>query len=199
MKLGRLYTLLIFWCLFLIAPGTLIRLGLFGTVGMNTQIPGGVALLWVLGYLVQFAIFLWIMNLVGGQRVLWWFVASLLPWIADWTMPLSWWYGLLCLSVAIGVSAWIAGSVQRRESLRQHGVRAVGVVLEVLKPWMNVVINNVYIKRKLRIRIEREDGVPPYEGILKGLFMIGNIPSPGDKFNLRVDPAKPQRFENEPT
>ena len=68
-------------------------------------------------------------------------------------------------------------------------------MLEVLKPWMNVVINNVYIRRRLRLRIQRQDGSPAYEGILKGLFMLGEIPSVGDRLALRVDPANPQHFD----
>src|SRR5579864_5269957 len=81
------------------------------------------------------------------------------------------------------------------ESLLQQGIRATGVVLAVLQPRMNVVINNVYIRRQVRLRIEREDGAPAYEGMLKGLFMLGEIPSVGDKIPLLVDRTKPQRFE----
>jgi hypothetical protein len=60
---------------------------------------------------------------------------------------------------------------------------------------MNVVINNVYIRRRLRLRIQRQDGSPAYEGILKGLFMLGEIPSVGDRLALRIDPANPQHFD----
>jgi putative oligomerization/nucleic acid binding protein len=60
---------------------------------------------------------------------------------------------------------------------------------------MNVVINNVYIRRRLRLRIQRQDGSPAYEGIFKGLFMLGEIPSVGDRLSLRVDPANPQHFD----
>ena len=171
------------------------ELGAFGPIDMNTNIPGSLALSWVLGYLAQFAIFMWIMNIVGKQKVLWWFVASLLPWAIDWTVPVSPLFALLWFSVTIAIAAWIALVAQRAQSLKQHGIRATGTVLEVLKPWMNMVINNVYIKRKVRLRIEREDGVPPYEGILNGLFMLGEIPSPGDRMPLLVDPANPQHFE----
>jgi Short C-terminal domain len=191
----RLYTLLVVWCAFLMAPAVLVEMGLFGHVDMNTNIPGGLALLWIVGYLAQFAVFMWIMNIVGKQKVLWWFVASLLPWGVDWTQPVSPWFFLLGFVVTIAVAAWIALAAQRDSTLSQHGIRATGVVLEVLKPWMNVVINNVYIRRKIRLRIEREDGAPAYEGILHGLFMLGEIPSVGDRIPLRIDPAKPQRFE----
>ncbi len=179
------------------APGVLVELGVFGRIDINTNLPGSLAGLWVGGYLAQFALFLWIMNIVPKQKMIWWFVASLLPWIVDWTQPVSPWFLLLGFAVTIAVAVWIAMAARQDNTLSQQGIRATGVVLEVLKPWMkmNVVINNVYIKRKVRLRIEREDGVPAYEGILNGLFMLGEIPSIGDRIPLRVDPAKPQRFE----
>jgi hypothetical protein len=172
-----------------------VALGLFGRIDMNTTIPGAGILLWILGYLAQLAVFMWIMNIVKEQKVLWWLLASLLPWAIDWTLPVSPWFALLWLPVTLALVSWIAVAAQRADSLQRHGLRATGVVLEVLKPMMNMVINNVYIKRKVRVRIERQDGTPPYEGILKGLFMLGEIPSPGDRIPLRVDPANLQRFE----
>jgi len=69
------------------------------------------------------------------------------------------------------------------------------VVLEVEKPLMNVVINNVYIRRTLRLRIERADGVAPYEAKFKGTFMLGEIPGVGSAVPLRVDPNNPRHFE----
>jgi hypothetical protein len=195
MNLRRLYILLVVWCVLLVAPGVLGTAGVFGHAAMNSDLSGTMIGLWLVGYLAQFAIFMWMMNIMPEQKVLWWFGASLLPWAVDWTLPVSPWYILLWLPILIALAYWIAAVAQRAESLQQHGVRAAGVVLEVLKPFMNVVINNVYIRRKVRLRIEREDGVPAYEGILKGLFMLGEIPSVGDRIPLLVDPAKPQRFE----
>jgi hypothetical protein len=119
----------------------------------------------------------------------------MLPWAVDWSVPTSPWFLLPCAAVAIATAFWMAQSTQRAQSLQQRGVRATGTVLEVLKPWMNVVINNVYIQRRLRLRIQRDDGTPTYEGILKGLFMLGEIPSVGDHLALRVDPANPQHFD----
>ena len=119
----------------------------------------------------------------------------MLPWAVDWTVPSSPWFLLLWAAVAIATAFWIGQFTQRAQSLQQRGIRATGTVLEVLKPWMNVVINNVYIQRRLRLRIQRQDGSPAYEGILKGLFMLGEIPSVGDRLTLRVDPANPQHFD----
>ncbi|HEY6251879.1 MAG TPA: SHOCT domain-containing protein [Candidatus Angelobacter sp.] len=177
------------------APGLLVELGAFGRIDMNSAIPGTLALLWVVGYLLQFAVFMWIMNIVAEQKVLWWFVASLLPWAVDWTLPVSPLFFLLWFPITLAVAGWIVLVARRAESFQEHGIRATGVVLEVLKPWMNVVINNVYIKRKVRLRIEREDRTPAYEGVLNGLFMLGEIPSAGDRLPLLVDPTNPQRFE----
>jgi hypothetical protein len=195
MNLRRLYILLAVWCVLVIAPGALMEAGVFGRIDMNSDIPGMMIVPWLVGYLAQFAIFMWMMNMVGEQKILWWFAASLLPWAADWTIPVSPFYILLWVPTLIAIAYWIGAAAQRAESLQRQGIRATGVVLEVLKPWMNVVINNVYIRRKVRLRIEREDGVPAYEGMLKGLFMLGEIPSPGDRLALLVDPAKPQRFD----
>jgi hypothetical protein len=195
MNTRRLYALLVLWFCFLIAPAALTELGLFGRVDTHTNVSGGLAGLWIVGYLAQFAIFMWIMNIVPKQKILWWFVASLLPWGIDWASPVSPLFFLAGLLLASGMAWWIAVTARREESLQEHGIRATGTVLEVLKPWMNVVINNVYIKRKVRVRIERQDGAPAYEGVLNGLFMLGEIPSPGDRIPLLIDPANPQRFE----
>jgi hypothetical protein len=184
----KLYSVLTLWCVLLLAPGLYEA---FGTVTLN----GTLAAVWIVGYLAQFGVFMWIMNLVGDQKVLWWFIASMLPWVVDWSVPTSPWFLLLCAAVAIAVAVWIGQFTLRARSLQQRGIRATGVVLEVLKPWMNVVINNVYIRRRLRLRIQRQDGSPAYEGILKGLFMLGEIPSVGDRLTLRVDPANPQHFD----
>lgn len=195
MNMSRLKILLVVWCVLMMAPALIIELGVFGRIDMNTNLTGGVIGLWIVGYLAQFGIFMWLMNIVKEQRILWWFPASLLPWIIDWTVPVSPLFILLWLPITIAMAFWIYQVDQRAESLQQHGIHATGTVLEVLKPFMNVVVNNVYIKRKVRLRIEREDGVPAYEGILNGLFMLGEIPSNGDRIHLLVDPANPQRFD----
>jgi hypothetical protein len=59
---------------------------------------------------------------------------------------------------------------------------------------MNVVINNIYVRRTLRVRVVREDGVPPYETRYRGLFEMGTVPDAGDTFAVVVDPGRPQRI-----
>lgn len=195
----RLYTLLVVWVVLLTGPATLVVLGAFGSVDAHRNISGSLALCWILGYLAQFGVFMWIMTIVDNQEVLWrtvlwWFAASLLPWALDWTptssLLLPAWY-----MVAIGLACWIALAARRSQSFKERAIPATGVVLEVLKPMMNVVINNVYIKRKVRLRIERADGAPAYEAIWNGLFMLGEIPSPGDRIPVIIDPKNPQRVD----
>jgi hypothetical protein len=198
MNMRRLYTLVVVWFFLLTGPAMLVMLGVFGHFDTHTNLSGGLIAAWLLGYLAQFGVFMWIMSTIDQQSVLWrtlvwWFSASLLPWALDWTpaSPLF----VLWYAIAVGLACWIPLAARSDQSFEQHGIRATGVVLEVLKPSMNVVINNVYIKRKVRLRIEREDGVPAYEGVLNGLFMLGEIPSPGDRIPLLVDPKQPQRVE----
>ncbi|HYL98524.1 MAG TPA: SHOCT domain-containing protein [Blastocatellia bacterium] len=202
----RLYAVLAAWCFLLVLPGLLSVLGVFGPVNYPYNVTGPLIASWVVGYLAQFGLFMWIMkiaakqaNLSVGLQMLLWFMASLLPWAVDWSVPTSPLFGLLWLPLLVGAAALIARSIGQEQSLREHGIRALGVVLEVLEPGMNVVVNGVYIKRKVRFRVEREDGVPPYEAILDELFMLGEIPSAGDSFPLLVDPAKPKRIEFDKT
>ena len=184
----KIYSVLTLWCLLLLAPGVCEALG-------NVTLNGTLATIWVVGYLAQFFVFMWVLNLVPEQKVLWWFVASMLPWFVDWTVPSSRWLLLPWTAITIAVAVWIGRFAQGAKTLQEHGIRATGTVLEVFKPWMNVVVNNVYIRRRLRLSIQRQDGSPAYEGILKGLFMLGEIPSVGDRLSLRVDPANPQHFD----
>src|SRR5215467_4677351 len=144
MKMRRLNILLVLWVILLTGPATLVLLGGFGHVDAHKSISGGLSLAWILGYLAQLGIFMWIMSMIDQsvlwRTLVWWFSACLLPWALDWTpaSPLL----LLWYTVAIALAFWIALVARGAQSFEQHAVRATGTVLEVLKPWMNVVINN---------------------------------------------------------
>jgi Short C-terminal domain len=131
----------------------------------------------------------------GAGGFLGWVIASLVPWSANWAAPLAPWWLIACAAVVVGYSWWFYRSLARSRSLQRNGIHARGVVLKVEKPLMNVVVNNVYIRRTLRLRVERADGVAPYEAKFKGLFMLGEIPDVGSVLQLRVDPADPRHFE----
>jgi len=112
MKMRRLYTLLVVWVLLVTGPANLVALGMFGSVDMHKSVSGGLATAWILGYLLQFGFFMWIMKVVENQDVLWrtlvwWFSGSLLPWALDWT-PLSSPLFPVWYAVAIAIACWIA-------------------------------------------------------------------------------------------
>ena len=175
MRKGRLSLLLFLWCLLVVAPGVLTLVGVFGPFETPRQSSQALAALWVGGYLSQFAVFLWISKVTKNQNFFTWFAASLLPWGFDWILPVHPLYGIPLFAILIGTAYWIAAKAARKAALVENGVRATGVVLEVFKPWMNVIVNKVYIRRKMRLRIERRDGATPYEALFRGLFMLGWI------------------------
>jgi hypothetical protein len=200
----KLHALLAAWCVLAILPGLAVMAGVFGELHIrwhgaridNDSIPLGAIFAWIAGYLVQFGVFMWAMRVSRKPKILAFLVASTVPFLNDWA-PLagSTWNAVPFQLVTVGTALWIATAARRSDELARDGVPARGIVLAVIEPAMNVVINNVYLKRKLRLRIERDDDAPPYEGLLDGTFMIGNIPSVGDAIRLRVDPKRPQRFE----
>jgi hypothetical protein len=197
----KFYPLLATWTILAVAPALLVTFGVFSApVHADTALTGGAAGAWVAGWLLQFAAFFWLMSLAAKQNFLWWFIASGATWVADWTIGTSPVLVVVWPAVFIATAVWIGLSQSSYESLEERGIRANGVVLQVFNPLMNVVINGVYIKRKLRLRIERSDGVAAYEANYNGLFMLGEIPSVGDAIPLLVDPANPQHFQyNEKT
>jgi hypothetical protein len=193
-NLPRLYALLVLWLVVLLAPGVLEILGTFGHFDINTDIVGPIIGMWVVGYLVQFFIFLLLSRIVD-PGILAWFAASSLPWAIDWTTPVSPLFLVLWAGIAVAFAMWIASHARRDEALREHGVHVAATVLKVYQPFMNVIVNGAYIKRKLQLRIDGVKGSAPYEADMSSLFMFGDVPSVGDKIPLLVDPQDPQRFE----
>jgi hypothetical protein len=182
------------WVVAVVVPG-LVAASVWDIDTDSTNL-GGPFGVWIVAYLVQLGLFMTASRRTKKNNVLAWIVASLLPWVSDWATVPARWAAVPCAAVAILVAWRMYRSTASTEHVAQSGVPATGTVLEVIKPkLMNVVINNVYIVRKLRLRIERVDGVAPYEAVLKGTFMLGEIPDVGDTMSLRVDPHDPKHFE----
>jgi hypothetical protein len=193
MNKQRLQLLLAAWVVLVIFPGVMAVVQ--GTTA-DSDVTAKIFFWWIGGYLAQFFLFMVIMRMVNKNTdFLLWLVASLLPWAVDWTLPVSWLFLAPWVLVAAGTAWWILTSADRDEDLRTNGVPAVATVLKVIEPrFFNMVINGVYIKRKLRLQIVRNDGTPPYEVVFHGTFMLGEIPSEGSQMNVRVDPKNPHRF-----
>jgi hypothetical protein len=181
------------WCVLVIAPAA-VATSLF-KISIDAAISGEVIGVWAAGYLLQFAVFFVIGRKSPHDPTLGWFLASIMPFAADWSAPASWWALVICAAIVIGYATWLTRSVYVFDRLIRDGVRAKGVVIEVKRPLFNTVINNAYIRRTLRLRIERPDGAAPYEAIIKGTFMFGEIPAPGARLPVMIDPLRPQHIE----
>jgi hypothetical protein len=188
----RFVLLLGAWWLAIAVPG-IITAAVLGSLWDSSG--NWIVAVWIAGYLLQ----LWLFTVLsrgvrGSTHSSWMFVVSLLPWVVDW-LPLA---GALLVIPAVALAmlfgVWMWRTATRSAGLLGHGIRATGTVVEVVRPFMNVVINRVYIRRTLRLRIEREDGVAPYEAKFRSTFMLGEIPDVGDTLNLRIDPDRPQHF-----
>ena len=186
--------LLASWAVFAVVPGVVAQLVF--TIDLNSTDLGGAFGIWILGYLIQLGFFMAAARKFTGNNVLGWIVASLLPWATDFAVPATLWAVVPCAAVAVA-NFWLCyRGVSRHSKLDSEGIEAIGTVLEVIKPkLMNVVINDVYIKRKLRLRVERADGAAAYEAVYDGTFMLGDIPAVGARLSLRVDPHRPDRFD----
>jgi hypothetical protein len=191
----NLQILLIGWFAACMLPAVLGVAGALGDItGDDASGASGAA--WLIGWLVQFGIYFFLARMADANaRFSWWLVVSVLPWLIDTATSSSAWLIFPGALVAAAFAGWVWTATAGAADLQEHGLPARGEVLQVIEPrFFNEVINGVYIKRKLRLRIERADGTPPYEAVYKGLFMLGEVPSEGSSFRLRVDPAKPTRF-----
>ncbi|MBJ7341023.1 SHOCT domain-containing protein [Mycolicibacterium sp.] len=186
--------LLTAWCVTLVAPAWIVYFAFRG-IDQDTPIIGPIIAIWIVGYLIQFGIFMAVARKSSGNSILGWLLASTMPFVADWTVPVAPWSPAAVLVVVGAYAVWFHSRLARSDDLQHNGIPATGTVLDVKKPIMNMIINSVYIRRTMTLRIERADGTPPYEAKYSGTFMLGEIPGPGAVFSLRVDPKNPMHFE----
>jgi hypothetical protein len=156
---------------------------------------GRLLAVWLIGYVAQFIAFLMISRRSPRPVLLGWFISSMVPWAADWTAPLSLWWLVLWTAVVLGYAGWLASGVSQVDRLRRDGVRGTGVVLEVIRPMFNVVVNKDAGRRVLRMTVERPDGTEPYETQVTGTFILGEVPDPDDRVAIRINPDEPHHIE----
>jgi hypothetical protein len=113
-KLRTVGLLLALWCVLAIAPAVVLTF----VMDVDTDDPAGsVVLTWVVGYLLQFGVFMVLaMKTQRGDKFLGWLIASLVPWAADWSAPVSPWWLLPCAALVVGYSWWVYRSVARGRS-----------------------------------------------------------------------------------
>jgi hypothetical protein len=182
------------WCLLVVLPAWIVYVTFRG-VDADTPVIGPAIAIWVVGYLLQLGVFMAATRKASTNAIAGWFLASTMPFVADWTVPVAPWSPIAIAAVVGAYAAWLYSGLSRSDDLQHNGIPATGTVLEVKKPLMNVVINSVYIRRSVVLRIQPSGGGPTYDATYSGTFMLGEIPGPGDVFNLRVDPKNPMHFE----
>ncbi|BDX31445.1 hypothetical protein TUM20985_19920 [Mycobacterium antarcticum] len=186
--------LLTAWCVLLVAPAWVVYFA-FRDADPDTSIIGPAIAIWIVGYVLQLGVFIVATRKASRNGIGGWFLASTMPFVADWSVPVAPWSPAAVLIVVGAYAMWFYSRIERSEALLHNGIPAAGTVLEVKTPLMNTVINDVYIRRTMTLHIERSDGAPPYEADYSGTFMLGEIPVPGAVFELRVDPRDPMHFE----
>ncbi len=187
------------WWILVVAPGVLTITGVFGKVAEETELGGWVFGAWIVFYLAQLA---WVMVVVpkaaGHTRMGWIFIASLLPWAVSWAPAYGWGWGLLWVGIAGAITSAMIILALRAFTLETQGRQVTATVVKVLPNRMNVVINNVYVRRRVLLEIPGVGG-QPYQAVLPMLCEIGTTPDNGDAFRLRVDPKNPKHFPLEPS
>lgn len=178
------------WCVLAIVPA-LIAAHLLHS---GSQAIGRLAGVWVVGYILQFLAFVIVGRRspvgTGSGRIL----AALMPWFADWAALLSPWLVVPFAAIVIGYSGWLSRSVYQVDTLRRDGIWGSGVVLQVIRPTLNVVMKNDRTRRTVRVRVE-DLAVPAYEAQFDATFTVGAIPEPGDVVAVRVNPARVEQVE----
>lgn len=149
---------------------------------------------WGLGFFAALGLFITIARMTETTELWPWLVASVLPWVVNLTVPDNPMY-IPVLIVAAGVfAAWIYLRSSATDRLLHEGVEGTGTVIEVIEPKaINAQVNNGYVRRSVRLTVERPDKKKTYEAVVRDLFKVGELPVPGDKIPLRIDPEDAKR------
>ena len=181
----RLLKLLIGWGAAVLLPGIVI---------INPPVMLAYVV-WGIGFFVALALFVVIAKMTQTTDLWPWLVASVVPWVVNLSAPNNPMY-IPVLVVAVGVfAAWIYLRSSATDRLLPDGVEGTGTVIEVSEPQaINAVVNNGYVRRSVRLTVERPDKTQTYEAVLRDLFKVEELPKPGDKIPLRVDPEDAKRI-----
>jgi hypothetical protein len=149
---------------------------------------------WGLGFFAALALFVVVAKLTQTTDMWPWLVASVVPWVVNLSVPDNPIY-IPVFVVGVGVfAAWIFLRSSATDRLLHEGVDGTGTVIEVIEPKaINAVVNNGYVRRSVRLTVERADKTKTYEAVLRDLFKVEELPSPGDKIPLRIDPEDAKR------
>jgi hypothetical protein len=149
---------------------------------------------WGIGFVAALALFITIAKITDTTDLWPWLVASTLPWAVNVTVP-NIPISIPVFVLAVGLFAgWIFRQASTSDRLQHVGVPGTGTVIALIEPrFTGAAVNNGYVRRSVRLRVERPDKVKTYEAVLRDLFRVEELPAPGDKIALRIDPADATR------
>ena len=149
---------------------------------------------WGFGFVASLALFIRIARITDTTDLWPWLVASILPWAVNVTVP------DLPISIPVFVLAaglfagWIFRQASASDRLQHAGVPGTGTVIELIEPkFTGAAVNNGYVRRSVRLTVERPDKTKTYQAVLRDLFKVEELPAPGDKIALRIDPQDATR------
>lgn len=187
----RLLNLLGSWAGAVLLPG-IFAIPWAGRGNEEFQIPA--YLLWGLGFLIQLLLFVAIAKITGTTQMWPWLVASVLPWVINLTIPDNPIYVPVFVVAVAVFAAWIFLRASATDRLLHEGVAGTGTVIEVIEPKaINAVVNNGYVRRSVHLTVQRADKTKTYEAVLRDLFKVEDLPKPGDRIPLRIDPEDAKR------
>ena len=181
------------WLVLIIAPA-LVAARLLAGAGDNAHM-GWVLGVWVGGYVAQLVVFLAMSRRSPRPAGLGWLLASTVPWAADWAAPAAMWGLAGCAAIVLAYAVWLVFAVYRVDRLRAGGLRGSAVVLEVIRPTVNAVVDKDNARRTLRVSVEPNGGATAHPARLSATFTLGDIPEAGDRLAVLIDPADPQHVE----
>ena len=187
----QLRNLLVIWAAAVLLPG-IIAIPWAGRGLEEFQVPA--YLLWGLGFIAQLFVFTAVAKVSETTQMWAWIFTSVLPWVINLSVPDNPQY-IPVFVIAVGAfAAWIYLRSSATDRLLHEGLDGTGVVIEVVEPKaINTVVNNGYLRRSVRVTVERADKKKTYEAVVRDLFKVDELPSPGDRIPLRIDPEDAKR------
>ena len=164
-----------------------------GIVTINQPVVLAYAV-WAIGFFAALGLFITIARITQTTDLWPWLAASVLPWLINLAVPANLMY-IPVFVIAVGV--FVARIYLRSSAidrLLHDGLDGTGVVIEVIEPKaISAVVNNGYVRRSVCVTVERADKIKTYEAVVRDLFKVEELPSPGDRLPLRIDPEDAKR------
>ncbi len=182
----------VLWCALVVAPALSTPMLLAHSTGTATR--AWVLGVWVAGYVAQLLVFMAIARRAGRGTAPGWVIASVIPWVADWTAPATVWGPVVCAAIVLGYGYWLTRLVSEVDRVRVEGRRADAVIVEVIRPLLNVVVDKLYVRRTQRVRVQPAD-TAPYGAAVRSVFLRGEVPEPGDRLVVLIHPERPEHVE----